>query len=139
LQLTALQDQDGDLGAFLSDLTGIPKEELMSMRPRFTRCIDWIRAMVFVLLKVEDNTEAASLKARRYLATHLNEKKVAKLIEKAFLRLKPLVEGLEGKEQLFMRQRSETPHWRQLLGEAALKGVVGAVISAVIASAVAML
>jgi hypothetical protein len=69
----------------------------------------------------------------------LNEKKVAKLIEKAFLKLKPLVPGLEGKEELFMRQQSETPHWRHLLGEAVLKGVVGAVVSAVITAILALL
>ncbi len=131
-QLIALQDQDGDLGPFLSDLTGIPKEELISLRPTFTRCIDWIRAMVFVLLKAEDNAEAATLKARRYLSRHLNEKKAAKLIEKAFLKLKPLVPGLEGKEQLFMRQRSETPSWRQRLSAAAVGGAARGAVEVVV-------
>ncbi len=122
------------MGAFLSDLTGIPLRRLMAMRPSFTRCVDWVRAMVYVLLKAEDNAEVATLKARRYLACHLSEKKAAKLIEKAFLELKPLVPGLEGQDQLFMRQRSQTPDWRQRLGEAVLMVAVRAAFPAVVAT-----
>jgi hypothetical protein len=98
----------------------------------FARRVDWVRAMVYVLLKAEDNAEVATLKARRYLASRLNEKRAAKLIEKAFLELKPLVSGLKGKEQLFMRQQSETSggiNWRQHLAEAGVRGVVDAAVS----------
>jgi hypothetical protein len=134
----AHQDQDGDLGAFLLDLTGKTKEELISMRPWFTRRNYWITAMVFVLFKAEGNAQTTTQEARRYLSSRLNEKRAAKLIEKAFLKLKPLVPGLEGKEQLFMRQRSETPSWKQQLGQAALKGAAQATVSAVIAALVAL-
>ena len=130
--LIALQDQNGHLnwGDALLDLTGKTKEEWTSMRPKFVRCDDlWITAIGIVFLMLEDNTEAATLKARGYLSRHLKEKKVAKLIEKAFLKLKPLVPGLEGKEQLFMRQRAETPNWRQGLGEMVLRASFQAVLS----------
>ncbi len=141
-QLIALQDQDGHFkwGDALLDFTGKTKEEWTSMRPRFTRRIDWVTAIGIIFLMLEDNTQAATLKARGYLSRHLKEKEAAKLIEKAFLRLKPLlVPGLEGKEQLFMRQRSETPSWKQRLAEAGLRGVVDAVVSAAITAILALL
>ncbi len=98
------------------------------MRPRFVKYDKlWITAIGIVLLKAEDNTEAATLKARGYLSRHLNEKKVAKLIKKAFRRLKP------------MRQRSESPSWKQQLAEAGLRGVVGAVVSEAIKATLGLL
>jgi hypothetical protein len=141
-QLIALQDQDGHFkwGDALLDLTGKTKEEWTSMRPKFERSDDlWITAIGIIFLMLEDNTEAATLKARGYLSSHSNEKKAAKLIEKAFLKLKPLVPGLEGKEQLFMRQHSETPSWKRRLAEAGLKGAVGAVVSAAITALLSLL
>jgi hypothetical protein len=139
-QLITLQDQDGHFkwGDALLDFTDKTEEELISMRPWFTRRNDWITAMVFILFKAEDNDEVATLKARRYLSSRLNEKIAAKLIEKAFLELKPLVPGLEGQEQLFMRQRSQTPDWRQRLGEAVLMVAVRAAFPAVVATIFAL-
>jgi hypothetical protein len=140
-QLMALQDQDGHFnwGDALLDFTGKTKEEWTSMRPRFTRRIDWITAIAIVLLMVEDNTEAATLKARGYLSSHLSENKVAKLIEKAYLKLKPLVSGLEGKDQLFMRQCSERQIWKRRLVKLVLKGVLQVVASVTTAAIVSSL
>jgi hypothetical protein len=132
-QLIALQDQDGHFnwGAVMSDLTGKTEEEWMAMGPRFARRNDWITAAGIVLLKINDNTEAATLKARGYLSTGLNKKKTTKLIKKAFFKLEYLVLGLMGKEQLFMQ--SETLNWRQRLGRALLSGAVEVIVTATIA------
>ncbi len=141
-QLIALQDQDGHFnwGDALMDMTGKTRAEWTAMQPWLMICDDlWITAIGIVFLMLEDNTEAATLKARGYLSSHSNEKKAAKLIEKAFLKLKPLVPGLEGKEQLFMRQHSETNSWKRRLAEAGLKGAVGAVVSAAITAILSLL
>jgi hypothetical protein len=104
----------------------------MLIRPILVKSNNWITAVaivLLVLLKVEDDTEAITLKARGYLSSHLSKKKVAKLIEKAFLKLKFLVPGLEGKEHLFMRQQLKPPSWKQRLGELVLRGAIKAVFS----------
>jgi hypothetical protein len=119
----------------MSDLTGKTEEEWIAMGPRFAGRNDWITAAGIVLLKIKDNTQAAILKARRYLSIHLNKKKIEKLIEKAFLKLEYLVPGLEGKDQLFMR--SETRSWRQQLGRAMLNGAVEVIVTAAIAAIIA--
>ncbi len=68
--------------------------------------------MVFVLLKAEDNPEAAMMKDN--LTSRLSERSAARLIKEAFRKLKPLVPGLEGKERLFKTPPSETLTWREL-------------------------
>jgi hypothetical protein len=138
-QLTALQDEDGHFkwGDALLDLTGKSRAEWLSKRPFLVRSSKlWITAAGIVLLMVEDNTEAAALKARGYLTGRLKEKKAAKLIENAFVELKHLVPGLEGKEEQFVSPKSGTPSWRERLAEAAVKSAVRAAVRAAVQAAV---
>jgi hypothetical protein len=104
----------------------------MSKRPWFTGRKNWITATAIVLLKVEDNTKAATLKAQRYLSSRLNEKMIKNLIKIAFLKLEYVAPGLEGKERLFIRQHSETHSRRQRLGAAAVRGAVEAAVTEMI-------